>query len=61
MMMCYDSNEPGSEECRAAGCTCPSEQPHWAPGIFVAEISCPVHGEDVKRMIRLPAGNEIQL
>lgn len=59
-MMCFKDDGPGSDLCRDEGCTCPTEQPN-VPGIFVAEISCPVHGEDVKRMIRLPEGDEIQL
>lgn len=41
-------------------CTCPGTEDE-APEIFMVDLSCPIHSESVKRMIRLPEGDEIQL
>lgn len=41
-------------------CTCPGSEPE-APEIFMVDLSCPIHSDGVKRMIRLPEGDEIQL
>ena len=51
---------PGSDEARAAGCTCPIIDNHYGAGqdrggsepVFVINLECPVHGDWARRRAR---------
>lgn len=61
-----DVPNPGSDEARAKGCTCPvldnahGRGYYCTPGVFVYTENCPLHGFGDEAVIRTPSLTETE-